>query len=30
VQGHYFSVPQPIQYFEKVFSQIDGRIEIAA
>jgi EAL domain-containing protein (putative c-di-GMP-specific phosphodiesterase class I) len=30
VQGHYFSEPQPIQYFEKVFSQTNGRIEIAA
>jgi diguanylate cyclase (GGDEF)-like protein len=30
VQGHYFSAAQPIKYFEKVFSQTNGRIEIAA
>ena len=30
VQGHYFSAAQPIKYFEKVFSQASGRIEIAA
>jgi diguanylate cyclase (GGDEF)-like protein len=30
VQGHYFSAAQPIKYFEKVFSQTSGRIEIAA
>jgi len=30
VQGNYFSAPQPIQCFEKIFSRRNGRIEKAA
>lgn len=30
VQGHYFSAAKPIECFEKVFAQPNGRIEMAA
>ena len=30
VQGNYFSEPKPIECFEKVFNERNGRIELAA
>lgn len=30
VQGHYFSAAKPIECFEKVFTELNGRIELAA
>lgn len=30
VQGHYFGMPKPIESFEKITSELNGRVEIAA